>query len=88
METKTTTIHARIEPKIKKDATLILSKLGLTASEAISLFLRQVSLTKGLPFELRIPNKESLKAIKDVRLKKDLKVYKTAETWINDIRSL
>jgi DNA-damage-inducible protein J len=53
---KSATIQARIDPSVKKKAQRIFSKLNITMSEAISLFLTQVSLNKGIPFEIKIPN--------------------------------
>ncbi len=53
---RSTTIQARIDPSIKKKAQTILNKLNISMSEAISLFLTQVSLNKGIPFEIKIPN--------------------------------
>jgi len=55
---KTTSIYARVEPKIKEEAENILSQLGIPMSSAINIFLRQVVLQKGLPFEVKMnPNK-------------------------------
>ncbi len=54
---KTAIIQTRIDPKVKIKAQKILSKLNISMSEAISLFLTQVSLNKGIPFEIKIPNK-------------------------------
>ncbi|MBU2493100.1 MAG: type II toxin-antitoxin system RelB/DinJ family antitoxin [Bacteroidetes bacterium] len=53
---KSATIQARIDPNVKNKAQKILNKLNITMSEAISIFLTQVSLNKGIPFEIRIPN--------------------------------
>ncbi len=53
---KSATIQARIDPSVKKKAQKIFSKLNISMSEAISLFLTQVSLNKGIPFEIKIPN--------------------------------
>ncbi len=54
---KTATIQARIDPSVKEKAQKILKKLNISMSEAISIFLTQVSLQKGIPFEVKIPNK-------------------------------
>lgn len=54
---KTAMIMARIEPDLKADTEKILQKLGLSTTEAITLFLSQIRLRKGLPFDVRIPNK-------------------------------
>lgn len=53
---KSATIQARIDPSVKKKAQKVFSKLNLSMSEAISIFLTQVSLNKGIPFEIKIPN--------------------------------
>ena len=57
---KTAMIRARVEPELKQEAEKVFAKLGLTATEAIRLFYRQTALHNGLPFELRIPNEETL----------------------------
>ena len=54
---KSAVIQARIDPGVKSKAQRILNKLNISMSEAISLFLTQVSLNKGIPFEIKIPNK-------------------------------
>jgi len=53
---KSATIQARIDPSVKNSAQRILNKLNISMSEAIAIFLTQVSLTKGIPFEIKIPN--------------------------------
>lgn len=53
---KTAIIQARIDPEVKNKAQNILSKLNISMSEAISIFLTQVSLNRGIPFEVKIPN--------------------------------
>ena len=52
---KTAIIQARIDPDVKNNAQNILSQLNITMSEAISIFLTQVSLNRGIPFEIKIP---------------------------------
>lgn len=53
---KTAIIHARIEPHIKRQAERVLHKLGLSPTEAIRVFYRQITLRHGLPFTLDVPN--------------------------------
>jgi len=53
---KSATIQTRIDPRIKNSAQIILNKLNISMSEAIAIFLTQVSLTKGIPFDIKIPN--------------------------------
>jgi len=64
---KTTTARARIRPDIKNEAESILHELGLSVSTAFDLFYRQIILNRGLPFDVRIPNETTRKAIEDAR---------------------
>ncbi len=59
MTARTATVRARVTPTIKTEAESILKKLGLSVSEAINLFLMQIKLTKGVPFDIKIPNEET-----------------------------
>ncbi len=67
---KIATINTRIEPKLKSQAETILHKVGLTSAEAVRLFYMQVCLHKGLPFEVKIPNEETIKAMRDAANRK------------------
>jgi DNA-damage-inducible protein J len=69
---KTSTIRARIEPDLKGKAEHIFQKLGLTTTQAITLFYRQVELRKGLPFDVAIPNETTLKTFSDTDAGRDL----------------
>src|SRR4249920_2370510 len=84
---KTQTIRARVEPELKRGAEAVLKKIGLTSSEAITLFLTQVKLQQGLPFVVKIPNKETRRAIKEARERKDLETFDTFAAWAKDTRS-
>lgn len=53
---QTVVIHARIDPSTKKATERILESLGLTPTEAIRLFYRQIALRGEFPLELRVPN--------------------------------
>lgn len=71
---KTDTLHIRVEPSVKQKAEEILSDLGLSITEAINVFLNQVILNDGIPFEIRKPkfNKETIQAIEDTKNGKNL----------------
>jgi len=51
------TIHARINSELKKNAERILEQIGMSSAEAIRLFYKQIELRKGIPFDIKIPNK-------------------------------
>lgn len=57
---KSAIVHTRIAPEVKKECDYIFEKLGITTSYAITLFLNQVSLRKGIPFDVTLPEKEDL----------------------------
>lgn len=71
---KTNTLHIRVEPSVKQRAEATLNDLGLSITEAINVFLNQVILNDGIPFEIRKPryNKETIQAIEDTKNGKNL----------------
>lgn len=71
---KTDTLHIRVEPSVKQRAEKTLNELGLSITEAINVFLNQVILYDGIPFEIRKPrfNKETIEAIEDTKKGKNL----------------
>jgi len=64
---RTSNVFARVEPELKEQSEIILSQLGIPMSNAIGLFLRQVVLQRGLPFELKLPEMRpiSLESLSD-----------------------
>ena len=85
---KTQTIRARVEPALKRDAEAILKRVGLTSSDAITLFLAQVKLNNGLPFPVRIPNKLTRQALKEAREGKNVDTFDSAASWAKKTRAL
>lgn len=69
---KTEMIRARIEPSVKQDAEEILKNLGLSVTEAITLFYRQVVMHRGLPFLVKLPNETTRAALEDAMQEHDL----------------
>ena len=61
------TVRARINSKIKDEATAVLAAIGLTPSDAFRLLMTRVAQERSLPFDLLIPNKETVAAIKAAR---------------------
>ena len=52
---KTATLNVRVSPEIKREAEEVLAQLGVSMSSAIDMFLRQISLTGGIPFPVTLP---------------------------------
>jgi len=77
MPAKTSNLYARIEPEVKRQAEAILAQLGMTASNAISIFYKQIILQKGLPFEVKLPKVVEIGALSkeelDAEIEKGLK---------------
>ncbi len=71
--TKSTIVRARIEPGLKTEVEAILLHLGLTTSDAIQLLCRQIKLQKGLPFDVRIPNRLTAKTLRESKTGKGVK---------------
>lgn len=52
---KTTNLYVRIEPGLKEQAEAILSQLGIPVSNAVNIFLKQVVMQRGIPFDVKLP---------------------------------
>jgi DNA-damage-inducible protein J len=63
---KSAMVRARIEPGLKRKAEKYFDILGLSTTQAITLFFKQVELHRGLPFEINISNAETITAIKEI----------------------
>lgn len=62
---KDATVRARIDSKLKAEVEYLFEELGLSTTEAITLFYRQVKLRNGLPFDVVVPNETTRKVFKD-----------------------
>ncbi len=69
---KTANIYARIEPETKEKAEAILGMLGIPASNAINMFYKQIILTGGIPFELKVPSLVDVSKLSDKELEVEL----------------
>lgn len=76
---KSTQITARIDPKLKQETEKIFNELGLSTTQAITLFFKQVILRQGLPFAVAIPNAETRRAINDALAGKSLHKAESVE---------
>ena len=76
---KTGTVRARINPTLKNEVENLFNKLGLSTTEAINLFYKQVKLRNGLPFNVVIPNKLTEKVFKDTDAKRNLIRYEDTD---------
>ncbi len=73
------TTSVKLDKAAKEEAKYIFNQLGLTMGEAFNLFLHQVSLNKGLPFEVKLPNKLTQKVIEEARQGKNIDDFSISE---------
>ena len=76
---KTATVRARIEPRLKRQTETLFRKLGLSTTQAITIFYRQVGLRKGLPFDIVISNKTTQKTFENTDAGRNLVICKDAD---------
>ena len=58
--TRTASIYTRVDPETKEQAELILAELGIPMSNAVGMFLKQVVIQRGIPFEMKLPSARPL----------------------------
>jgi len=63
-------IRARTRPELKAEVETILKELGLTVTKAINLFFTQVKIHNGIPFDIKLPNKLTIKTFEDTDIRK------------------
>ena len=76
---KTSTVRARIKPELKNKAEQVFRNLGLSTTQAITLFYRQVELQNGLPFDVVIPNETTRRTFSDTDAGRNLVVCEDAK---------
>lgn len=95
MDNLTANVNVKVDPITKEEASIILKDLGLNMSTAINVFLRQIVINNGLPFEIKAPNpsrelQESLdeeeKIISEIKSGKR-KPYKNMTDLINALNN-
>jgi len=82
---KTGMIRARVSLELKTQAEAILAEIGLSSSDAIRMFYKQVTLRYGLPFEARIPNTTTRKALRDAEAGRNMTDYASVDEMFKDL---
>ena len=85
-----TNINIRVDEDVKRKAEVIFNELGLNMSTAMNIFLRYSVRYGGIPFDLRIekPNVETLDAIKDVNLDRNMsKTFDSISSLMKDLNA-
>ncbi len=76
---KSETVRARIRPELKGNAENVFRRLGLTTTQAITLFYKQVEMRNGLPFNVAIPNETTAQTFSNTDAGQDLIICDDAE---------
>ena len=84
---KSAMIHARVEPGLKQKVESIFANLGISATEAITIYYKQVALRNGLPFEVRIPNRTTARTFKGTDDRRNLKRFDSVDALFKDLNS-
>jgi len=82
---KTAFLNTRVDRTLKTKAEHVFAAIGLNTSTAITMFLRQVVLRKGLPFDACIPNAETLAALKEIEAGGGEVVHSSTEQAFDEI---
>lgn len=85
-ENKTEFVRARIEPHLKASVHAVLAQLGITPSQAITMFYKSIEREHGLPLSLMVPNAETARAIREAKSGRGLKKFKSLEDLFKDLK--
>ncbi len=80
----TTMVHIRVDEKLKKQAAKTLASMGISVSDAVRMLLVRVAAEKTLPFDVRVPNARTVKALKAAD-RGEGKRYKSAAMLLKDL---
>lgn len=82
---KDATVRARIDLDLKLEVEHLFEELGISTTEAITLFYRQVKLRNGLPFDVVVPNKTTERASRDTDANRDLVRFDDADEMFKQL---
>jgi DNA-damage-inducible protein J len=84
---KTAMIRARTDSHLKEKVEEIFDELGINATSAINIFYRQVLLSHGLPFEVKLPNATTQKAMKNAKAGRTVKGFKSVDAMFKGLNA-
>jgi DNA-damage-inducible protein J len=80
----TTMVHVRVDQKVKQRAAKTLAAMGISVSDAVRMLLVRVAAEKALPFDVKVPNATTVKAMQTAN-KGAGKRYKSADDLFEDL---
>jgi len=81
-----TVVRARIAGNVKEEAARVLEEMGLSVSDAIRLLLVRIAREKALPFEVKVPNDETISAMEEAR-RGEGKKYRSVVEMMKDLNA-
>lgn len=81
----TTMVHVRVDERTKEKAAKTLSRMGISVSDAVRMLLIRVAAEKALPFEVRVPNATTVKALRAADKGKG-KRHRSADALFKEMR--
>ncbi|HOD99592.1 MAG TPA: type II toxin-antitoxin system RelB/DinJ family antitoxin [Kiritimatiellia bacterium] len=82
---KTAMVRARVQPELKTSAEKVFHRLGLNATQAITIFYKQVELRDGLPFEVVTPTSTTKQTLADSEAGRNLVVCENADDMFRQL---
>ena len=80
----TTMVHVRVDDKLKERAAKTLAGMGISVSDAVRMLLVRVAAEKALPFEVKVPNPITVKAMKAADRRQG-KRFRTSRALFKDL---
>jgi len=85
MKTKTVNLNIRTNKALKDEVGKILNELGLNHSTVINMLYHQIAILKGIPFDIKIPNETTQKALEELENDKNLKTYNNSNELFKEL---
>ena len=76
---KNAVVNARMELELKSEVEAIFKQLGMNTTQAITMFFEQIRLHRAIPFEIKLPNKETVEAMQDALVGKNMETVSMEE---------
>ena len=83
---KSAVVNARMETELKSEVEAIFRQLGMNTTQAITMFFEQVRLHRAVPFQIKLPNEETVEAMNDALAGKNMEAV-SMDDLINQAKS-
>ena len=83
---KNAVVNARMELELKSEVEAIFKQLGMNTTQAITMFFEQIRLHRAIPFQIKLPNQETMEAMEDTLAGRNMEIV-SMEELISQARS-